>query len=252
MSNIHFFLQGKGGVGKTLTSSFTTQYLSSISDDVLCIDTDSVNHTFSQYSAFNAVEYNIYDPESSFLDETIIEEMAESIYEATHEHIVIDNGASSFMPLLQYLTSNQIIDALEEAGHQVYIHTIITGGQGLKDTLTGLNSVLESFQNVPIVVWLNYKFGDILVDGKMFHDWTIYKKNQQTIRGIIPIDFNASQLFQNDLETMLGGKHTFDEAMDNAKLFSRNRLKQMKEQIFEAIANTDLPCFQQPEHEAKS
>ena len=27
MSNIHFFLQGKGGVGKTLTSSFTAQYL---------------------------------------------------------------------------------------------------------------------------------------------------------------------------------------------------------------------------------
>ncbi|MCQ9090986.1 ArsA-related P-loop ATPase [Vibrio alginolyticus] len=243
MSNIHLFLQGKGGVGKTLTSSFTTQYLSSISNDVLCIDTDSVNHTFSQYSAFNAVEYNIYDPESSFLDETIIEQMAESIYESTHEHVVIDNGASSFMPLLQYLTANQIIEALEEAGHQVYIHTIITGGQGLKDTLTGLKSVLESFQNVTVIVWLNYKFGDILVDGKMFHDWTIYKKNKQTIGGIIPIDFNASQLFQNDLEAMLGSKQTFDEAMANVKLFSRNRLKQMKEQVFNAIADTQLPCF---------
>ncbi len=244
MSHIHFFLQGKGGVGKTLTSSFTAQYLSSISNDVLCIDTDSVNHTFSQYAAFNAVEYNIYDPESSFLDETVIEQMAECIYESTHEHIVIDNGASSFMPLLQYLTSNQIMDALQEAGHQVYIHTIITGGQGLKDTLTGLNSVLESFENVPIVVWLNYKFGDILVEGKTFSEWSIYKKNKHTIAGVIPIDFNASQLFQNDLESMLGAKHTFDEAMANVKLFSRNRLKQMKEHVFADIANTQLPCFQ--------
>ncbi|HIF9170117.1 TPA: ArsA-related P-loop ATPase, partial [Photobacterium damselae] len=56
MSNIHFFLQGKGGVGKTLISSFTAQYLKEISNDVECIDTDSVNHTFSQYKSFNAKE----------------------------------------------------------------------------------------------------------------------------------------------------------------------------------------------------
>ncbi|MDG2996855.1 ArsA-related P-loop ATPase [Vibrio parahaemolyticus] len=249
MSNIHFFLQGKGGVGKTLTSSFTTQYLSSISNDVVCIDTDSVNHTFSQYAAFNAIEYNIYDPETSFLDETVIEKMAEFIYEATNEHIVIDNGASSFMPLLQYLIDNQIIEALNEAGHQVYIHTVITGGQGLEDTAAGLSSVLESFQQVSVVAWLNYKFGDILMDGKMFREWPLYKKNKEAIVGIIPIDFHASQLFQNDLEAMLGSKQTFDEAMASVKLFSRNRLKQMKEQVFNAIADTQLPCFLPSEEE---
>ncbi|ENP7383824.1 hypothetical protein ACEC18_004435 [Vibrio parahaemolyticus] len=250
MSNIHFFLQGKGGVGKTLTSSFTTQYLQSISNDVMCIDTDSVNHTFSQYAAFNAVEYNIYDPETSFLDESIIEQMAEFIYESNHEHVVIDNGASSFMPLLQYLTDNQIIDALSEAGHQVYIHTVITGGQGLEDTAAGLSSVLESFKHVSVIAWLNYKFGDVLIDGKMFHDWPIYKKNKEAIVGIIPIDFHASQLFQADLETMLGAKQTFDEAMASVKLFSRNRLKQMKEQVFNAMADTQLPCFL-PQEEAE-
>ncbi|MEF1272099.1 hypothetical protein QTO03_18900 [Vibrio campbellii] len=52
-----------------------------------------------------------------------------------------------------------------------------------------------------------------------------------------------------DLEAMLGSKQTFDEAMASVKLFSRNRLKQMKEQVFSAIADTQLPCFLPSEEE---
>ena len=243
MSNIHFFLQGKGGVGKTLASSLTTQYLHTFSDDVFCIDTDSVNHTFSQYKAYNAAEYDIYSPETSFLDEQVIEAMAEFIYESSHAHIVIDNGASSFVPLLQYLTNNQTLPLLQDAGHQIYIHTILTGGQGLEDTVGGLSTLTGSFSDVPIVVWLNYNFGDIEAEGKTFHEWGVYKKNKIIIEGIIPIDFPASQLYQDDLNLMLKNKLTFDEAMASVKLFSRNRLKQMKEQIFTSIEKTGLPCF---------
>ena len=243
MSNIHFFLQGKGGVGKTLASSFTTQYLKSINEDVLCIDTDSVNHTFSQYKSFNVIEYNIYDPKNSFLDETVIEKMAEYIYESNNENIIIDNGASSFMPLMKYLTDNEIIEALNEAGHKIYIHTVITGGQGLEDTAAGLESILKNFQSTSIIVWLNYKFGEILINDKKFNEWGLYKDNKNLISGIIPINFNTSQLFQNDLEMMLGAKQTFNEAMNEVKLFSRNRLNKMKEQIFQSIEDTELDCF---------
>lgn len=243
MSNIHLFLQGKGGVGKTLFSSFLTQYLLGLSDNMLGIDTDSVNHTYAQYKAYQVTEYDIYSPETSRLDERTIEQMAEYIYASTHDNIVVDNGASSFVPLLQYLMSNNIIPLLQEAGHQVYIHTIITGGQGLVDTAGGLETLLSSFSDVPLVVWLNYRFGDIEQSGKPFHEWEIYKSNTKHLTGIIPVDFPDSQLYQEDLDTMLTGKMTFDEAMTVSKLFSRNRLKQMKEKIFTAIENTGIPCF---------
>lgn len=243
MSHIHFFLQGKGGAGKTLSSSLLTQYLRTLSGDVFGIDTDSVNHTYSQYKAYSVEEYDIYSPETSRLDEHVIEQMAEYIYEARHEHIVIDNGASSFVPLLQYLMSNNIITLLQDAGHHVYIHTIITGGQGLEDTTGGLSTLLDSFPGIPLVVWLNYKFGSIEKDGKAFNEWGIYKKNRDSFTGIIPVDFPASQLYQEDLEFMLTRKLTFDEAMAESKLFSRNRLKQMKQTLFTAIENTGIPCF---------
>lgn len=241
MSNIHFFLQGKGGVGKTLTSSFTAQYLKEKSNDVICIDTDSVNHTFSQYKALNVMECNIYNPETSFIDETVIEEMAEFIYKSNNEHIVIDNGASSFVPLLQYLVDNEIIPLLREAGHNVYIHTIITGGQGIEDTAGGLRTIINSFNDVNILVWLNYKFGEIHIDGKDFTDWGVYTTNKERINAIIPLDFHASQLYQNDLNAMLAKKLTFDEARQSVKLFSRTRLKQMKTQIFNSLETALYP-----------
>lgn len=37
-----------------------------------------------------------------------------------NEHIVIDNGASSFIPLLSYLKENDAISLIQENGHSVY------------------------------------------------------------------------------------------------------------------------------------
>lgn len=250
MSNIHFLLQGKGGVGKTFASSLLMQFFKERRNGVFGIDTDSVNHTLSQYKSYEVKEYDIYRPETSYLDESVIEEMAEFIYESTHENIVIDNGASSFVPLIQYLMANNIIPLLQEAGHHIYIHTVITGGQGLEDTAGGLMSLLSNFPDTSIITWLNFKFGDIEINGKQFDEWPMYKNNQNLISGVIPIDFQQGQLFQEDLEFMLAGKLTFDEAMSQSKLFSRNRLKQMKSQIFDLIEATGLSCFADAEKES--
>jgi CO dehydrogenase nickel-insertion accessory protein CooC1 len=52
---IHFSLQGKGGVGKSLVASFLAQYfLHRRSTPIRCIDTDPVNQTFSQYRELRA------------------------------------------------------------------------------------------------------------------------------------------------------------------------------------------------------
>ena len=48
-STIHLSLQGKGGVGKSLTASILAQYFISRGISVRCIDTDPVNRTLSQY-----------------------------------------------------------------------------------------------------------------------------------------------------------------------------------------------------------
>ncbi|WP_257998120.1 P-loop NTPase [Oligella urethralis] len=49
MKQIHFVLQGKGGVGKSFVASLLAQYLKSTGNEVHCYDTVPVNQTFSRY-----------------------------------------------------------------------------------------------------------------------------------------------------------------------------------------------------------
>ena len=51
--------------------------------------------------------------------------------------IIIDNGASSFVPLSHYLISNNVPALLLEMGHEMIVHTVITGSQALLDTVNG-------------------------------------------------------------------------------------------------------------------
>jgi len=45
MATIHFILQGKGGVGKSLIAALLAQYLHGRGLEVYCFDTDPINAT---------------------------------------------------------------------------------------------------------------------------------------------------------------------------------------------------------------
>jgi uncharacterized protein (UPF0261 family) len=45
------------------------------------------------------------------------------------------------------------------------MHSVITGGQGMEDTLNGLSTLVNNF-DVSLVVWLNSYFGEIAATGK--------------------------------------------------------------------------------------
>ena len=59
MNTIHFVLQGKGGVGKSLISSIIAQYFQGVYDNTECIDTDPVNATLHGFKALNVVRLDI-------------------------------------------------------------------------------------------------------------------------------------------------------------------------------------------------
>jgi hypothetical protein len=50
---------------------------------------------------------------------------------------VIDNGASTFIPLWNYVIENNVRALLKQASKRLCVHTVITGGQALEDTLKG-------------------------------------------------------------------------------------------------------------------
>lgn len=236
MRQVHFTLQGKGGVGKSFVASLLTQYLRAQGESVVVVDTDPVNATISGYGAFKAQRLALME------GGTLVERNFDALMERVvreDAHFVVDNGAATFLPLSYYLAENDAINLIAEHGKQVVIHTVVTGGQALRDTLAGLASLVEQMPDqARIVVWLNEFFGDIEADGKGFEEMRVYRDNRERIHGIVHIARQTGSTFGKDVQLMLDGKLTFDEAAasPDVGLMAKSRLSQVKKALFDQVA----------------
>lgn len=225
MSAIHIVLQGKGGVGKTLISSLIFQYLTCKGYNVFGIDTDQVNSTFKGFSQLNVTVLDIGDNFDN-IDQRKFDSMIDMIESCEDEqNLIIDNGASTFIPLCSYIKENDIFSMLNEK-HNVIVHSIVTGGQGISDTINGLHSLISNF-NITLIVWLNRYFGEIKYEGKEFENFKIYEENKEKIAAIVKIPLKNVQTFGRDLEELFTRRQTFASAITDETLpiMTRQRLK---------------------------
>lgn len=236
MKRVHFILQGKGGVGKTFIASLLAQYHQEQDRDVICIDTDPVNATFSGYKAFNVQRLELMD--GNELNPRKFDQMMNMLVEQD-SHFVIDNGAASFLPLSNYLLENDVINLLSDTGKEVCIHTLISGSQGLRDTLTGFSKLAEHLpESANLIVWLNEYFGPIVSeDGKSFEEMKVYTRHKSRISGLIRIPRQTSSTFGQDVEMMLAHRATFAEVKENPifELMAKQRLTMVKRNLFEQM-----------------
>ncbi len=234
-NSAHLVLQGKGGVGKSLVSSIIAQYLNQKNYTTICGDTDPVNSTFHQIKGLNVALVPI--TEGGTVIQRLFDPLFESIITA-ESPVVIDNGASTFLPMLKFLKSNAILDTLEQFGKQTYIHTIITGGQAKDDTANGLLSLIdmvkESGTKAKIVVWQNDFWGKPLFDGKPLEDMPWIKKNHDIIQGIITIIDRNSDAFSTDIKIMTENHMTFNEVKQSEEfgLLAKSRIHRVFNDIY--------------------
>jgi hypothetical protein len=232
MAKIHMILQGKGGVGKSLIAAALAQYKINKGQKPLCIDTDPVNASFFGYKALGVRRLEIMDGDeiNSRNFDTLIELIAPS-----KDDVIIDNGASSFVPLSHYLISNEVPALLQEMGHELMVHTVITGGQALLDTVSGFAQLVRQFPAEALfVVWLNPYWGPIEHEGKGFEQMKAYMSNKAQVSAIVQIPNLKGETYGRDLSDMLQERLTFDEAlaMDSLTIMTRQRLKIVKGQLF--------------------
>lgn len=237
MAKIHMVLQGKGGVGKSMIAAAIAQYKASKGQAPLCIDTDPVNATFEGYKALKARRLNIMDGDE--INTRNFDALVELIA-PTQSDVIIDNGASSFVPLSHYLISNQVPALLKDMGHEMVVHTVITGGQALQDTVSGFAQLAGQFPDECVfVVWLNPYWGPIEHEGKGFEQMKAYKDNKNRVSAIIQIPTLKEETYGRDFSEMLQARLTFDEAlaMQSLTIMTRQRLKIVRTQIFGHIEN---------------
>jgi hypothetical protein len=237
MAKIHMILQGKGGVGKSFIAATLAQYKASKGQKPLCIDTDPVNATFEGYKALGVKRLQIMDGDEinprNF--DSLIELIAPS-----KDDVIIDNGASSFVQLSHYLISNQVPALLADMGHELVVHTVITGGQALLDTVSGFSQLAVQFpDNAIFVVWLNPYWGPIEHEGKGFEQLKAYTTNKARVSAIVKIPALKEETYGRDLSDMLQERLTFDQAlaMESLTIMTRQRLKIVKGQLFAQLDN---------------
>jgi len=154
----------------------------------------------------------------------------------------VDNGASTFIPLWSYIVENNVLELLRSAGRRLCVHTVVTGGQALGDTLKGFKSLADSSAERNILVWLNEYFGLIERDGKTFNEMLAYKESESKIFGLVRIPKRNQDTFGRDIEEVIARKLTFEEAIRNgtATVMSKQRLKVVQRDLFEQLDQITL------------
>lgn len=238
MAKVHLVLQGKGGVGKSVIAALIAQYKASKGQTPLCIDTDPVNATFEGYQSLNVKRLNILQEDE--INTRNFDALVELIATSEDGDVIIDNGASSFVPLSHYLISNEVPALLQEMGHEMVIHTVIAGSQSLLDTVNGFSQLVSQFPAESLfVVWLNPYWGPIEHQGKTFEQMKAYTNNKDRVTAIIDMPKLKDETYGRDFAEMLENRKTFAEALEDSSLtiMSRQRLKIVRGQVFGLLDN---------------
>ncbi|CTQ63359.1 hypothetical protein [Roseibium album] len=226
VKTVHIVMQGKGGAGKSLTSSMLVQYLRYTDHTVQAIDLDPTTPTLSAIRALNALPIQIMGGDD--INPRLFDHVMTRIFESQEKtHTVIDTGTSSFIATCSYLAENNAFDLLQSFDVRVFIHCPVCGGAALDDTFNSLLAILSHFPAVPVVVWLNEFFGPVASEGRGFEDSKIYQDNKDRIAAVMCHPKVQAGTFGEDIRAMMGAKLTFDEAIrsNDFNVMARQRLK---------------------------
>ena len=243
--SIHFFMAGKGGIGKTLSSLIFAQILMRLGRNVDCFDVDPLNASLASYKALDAEQIDLTKDgkiDSQKLDELVVRILA------SHHDCIIDNGTSSFLSFLNYLIENDVLTILNDEGRNVFVHIVVTGGPPMQDTITGFESLITQIPKFcKVIVWINEFYGEPVVygepedDGKPvridMEDLALFAAFSDQIVAFIRIKERSKETFGRDFSHMLERHLTFDEAIDSPEfsLMSRQRLTMIRRHIQEQI-----------------
>ena len=238
--SVHFSLQGKGGVGKSFVAALLAQYFNERSSkSIFCVDSDPVNATLAGYESLKVEHLNVM--RRGQIQERQFDYLIEKIC-ANDGVFVVDTGATNFIPIWHYMLENEILRLLRDHGRKTFVHTVVVGGQGLKDTVSGLDEVAGTVDGRHIVVWLNEYFGEVESDGKKFEDMAVYAKHKDKIAGAVMIPQHNPQTWGEDVSEMLERRMTFQEAIESPQftLVAKQRLQILRREIFEQLDQLSL------------
>ncbi len=140
---------------------------------------------------------------------------------------------------MSYLLENSFIDMMLESGKKVYIHTIIGGGDNLKDTTAGFVSLAKQ-TNCPMVIWLNENASWGTTEN--FIESDVFNKNSENVRGVVLLQGRNSDTFGDDIKRMNKARLTLKEISSDGGAFNVleiSRLSTVIRDVFNKLDTVD-------------
>jgi hypothetical protein len=237
---LHIVLQGKDDVGKTVVALLLSQCIEETGKPVVSVDADPIHASLTGLAATGPERLSIFAGDTidaGALDRFIGKLPREDV------HVVVDTAESGFVPFGRYLVENDLAASMSEAGHDVVVHMVLTGGLAMLDTIKGLDAVARDFPpRIRIVVWLNEYFGPIVnAKGKPFEELPAYIDNRERIFALVRLEMLSEQA-SADLQTMFDRRLTFARALapDNTTILcvQKARLFRIRQALWPQIART--------------
>lgn len=237
MRRVHFNLQGKGGVGKTLAAVLLAQHYQAKGEPAVCFDTDPVNDTLMGWRGLDPVRLELLDDNDRIVERNF-DQMMERILTEDRDFIV-DCGAGAFLSMTSYLIENDVPRMIHDSGKELFVHSVVVGGEALRHTSEGfVNLAAQMPKETQLILWANAFFGPIQHGEKELEEMAFYVSNRDRVRGVVRLDREATDTFREDLAQMLKARLTFAEAQASADfgIMAKQRLRQLQRRYEERVA----------------
>jgi hypothetical protein len=161
--------------------------------------------------------------------------MIEIILNSKDVDIVIDNGAGSFNPLINYMAENEILELFRDEEIENVIVGIVAGGGNTLDSINGLNTLFETF-DTNFLVFNNQLMGETIYKGKLLSEIQTITNNKVKIIGIIDIA-KKDEYQTNDILDFTKYRMLFSDLAENKdfKMMQKRRLFTYRDSIFNQL-----------------
>lgn len=234
---VHIVMQGKGGVGKSVVARLIAEYMIEKDRSYAAFDADPVNQTFGALDSFGVEIVDLV--KAGNVDAARFDDLIGKAMDSEADSVIIDTGAAAFLPLLRYIEDTALPELLAENGHELFFHTVVTGGPSFDDTFEGFSRMAERFgDEASVVAWVNSYFGEVKRGSDPFEGMKDVKDliKQEKLSGIITIP-EMSDLPRADFSDFLKRDTPFARIKDDTKinLMARSRLHRLSRQFFTAM-----------------
>lgn len=246
---IHIILQSKGGVGKSFAASSLAQFKMEANgpETVRCFDVDPGNHSLCSFKALGATEASLI--ENGVIVEQKWDEWVEDVLALTDvQDVIVDVGASTFIPFNAFILGNNLPSFFAKLDHRLTLHTVISGGPPLHDTLTGATALAHQYKDlvefVDLAIWTNPHLGPLAYLQTDLGKMDAFIKLQKLAYSIVEIPDTQPKgsLFRGAINDLLSQRLTFNEGINDPHrpILVRQRIHILKEQLFASLSAANV------------